>query len=536
MGAVLWDLMLSSGADKTGAPGDNADFLAECADPFGEALRPVVLVRLNDGTGGAPSTLVDLTASHTVLDCTPIKRSREFEFGVVQGQAWVVSFDNSAMQFRDLVDCYCCIQGEFPTSGEKAVFAQGKIAKVSYSTDNTFSIEVHDAIMDVLSMELQRDMMFQDTDWAGPLKAWSTSGGAGSWDGDVNVTVNINGLCADERFLVEFTSSTTYKVILESGDETQTGSTASDTNISNKVWQGVVPGILTIPASGWTGTYQAGDVYVFYTTARRNDGSTSVLSPIGLVINIMDTVCGVAVYDVEAGGYYSNWKFDPANWQAVRSDHDATEVRGFWAAGTRVVQMLQDALKVCHCCIYPASTGQVGLWGMTASSSRSSSLNGEPGIDQYVSVLGAAYEEDIETAISGVTFEYKTLDGEDASFVATNSDTSLRQDRTAVVTCGWRVESIPLESAANIYLNRFSSPRRTYYADATLAGAVVEVGDGITLNEPEIGVTFATTDVVEVTVDLLNNTSQIVAYTDPVLLANYAVVDTDTVGGAKVVW
>ena len=277
-------------------------FTTLAAAPYGEALVPHFYVRLNDGTDGAPSTLVDLSTNGAVLSLNPVKRQRELKFGVIQGQSWVVRVTNPDLSLLDydFVGCNAAVYGAFEGAELEAVFAQGRIDQVSPSIDGTVSFEIHDSVMDLLRFTIPREMGFQNTGWLSPMRTVAKASGSGTYSTTQPLTLNTEADAIDETFIVEFSGSSVFRVILEDGDGTQEGNTESDLNVTNV---GNSTGIVTIPAAGWRGTYSAGDQFVFYTSKAR---TALELTPINMVEHLIDDISGVSVFDVLAGGGIGN--------------------------------------------------------------------------------------------------------------------------------------------------------------------------------------------------------------------------------------
>lgn len=159
-------------------------------------------------------------------------------------------------------------------------------------------------------------------------------------------------------------------------------------------------------------------------------------------------------------------------------------------------------------------------------------LNGDPEAG-VVDIIGTSVRDTLEYAANDVSFEYLSLSGEDAVYTATDDDPSISETRSVVLASGWRVRGEVVQSAANIYLNRFKDARRQYIIDTTLAGVLADVTLGVSVNEPDVGLTVTTSDVTEMSINLLGQTATISTHTDPVAMERYAIVGdatTDPVG------
>ena len=506
-------------------------FIAEASDPKGEALQVKLYVRLNDGTGGAPDTLVTLTTDQSVLSLNPISRRREMQFGVIQGQSWMVRVTNidQALLSYDFAGCWAAIYGGFPVADEWDIFAQGKINKFIASTDGTVSLEIHDTVMDVLNFVLPRDVNFQSTGWVSGIKNVSKASGSGSYDADQALTLNSPGSADDETFVIEFTGSTAFKIILEDGDETQTGNTSADCDVDNVEGD---PNIVTIPSDGWTGTFSSGDQFEFYTAAARTTGTAAELSPVSMVAHLIEVFAGVETYDVLNGAYYTRPLYDIAQWYQLSVDHDNKPISGEWTKGSRLSRPIQDALKLVHGSIFPTRTGQVGIWVPGEESTDPVILNGNPGGD--VDILNMSYLDDNALAVNEVVWEYLDPDGNSATYTAVDDDSELLDARTISISTGWRCPGTVAKDAADKYLIRFASPPRVFTAKTTLTGVLVDLAGGVVFRDAQLSILAEFADAMEVVSDLVNNAAVVTAYTDKLSKANYFILNSSLLDGTDV--
>jgi len=545
MSLLFWQLNNPDAATKSGgADYFSADFISRAADPWGEALSLRVYLRLNDGASGAPGTLVEFDKDgYEVVGLGRINRRREREYGVVQGQAWQVKVYNKdrGLLDYDLPGCWCCVQAGFSDDDVWQTFAQGKVANVQFGTDDTATFEVHDGVIDLLNYSLANDVYFDFYGHGGTLSPYSVATASGSYDTDAG-GIDVNGVMwvylEDEKFVVEFTSAYQFKVVLEDGTETQTGDVFHDLTVANQDGYSVV----ILRAAGWdTSTlYTAGDQFVFYTSAARQGVGTT---PVQVVREVVTDFVGLQVYDVISGAYYGSPFFNETAWseataatsEPLNSVENTYSLRGEWPRGSRAIDMVQDALKLVNGSIYSTPTGQIGIWLLRPSAGAAVALNGDPAAGP-VEIISASINDTLDDTYNAVSLTYKTGNGEDATYDAVDSDPSISETRTAAIRSGWRVRGEVAQSAANIFLNRFKDRRREYVIDATLAGALCDVAYGVSVNEPDLGVTVETTDVTEISVDLGGHVVQIKAHTDPVALTSYARVGDATTdpGGSQV--
>ncbi len=544
-------LMLTEPFDDTvrTTGGFAPEFGAEVSDAYGEQLVPILRIRLNDGAGGTPSTLVlptepppipalsALFGDETMLAVNPIVRKRDVEFGIIQGGAWQIKVTNNNDWFSqyDYRGCWAAINGDLPNLGFSSIFASGKITRVSYETDGTIMFEIQESVMDILNYELPRDIRFQSTGWLSDMSVDQRASGSKSYD-----TTYLTDLDPadynDETFVVEFTTASLYKVILEDGDETQTSLISANLDVDN-----VLGGtnVLRIGSAGWNqagGSYAAGDRFVFYTAGAR---TTTLLTPVWMVSHLLDDVMGLTAYDVTNGAPWPSVRYDSAQWATKSSDfsdHAVFGIQGFWRKGTPYSRLIQDALKVVHGSIFPSQDGRIELWVLDAGAEVSLELNGNPS-EGSVDIISARSEQDMRDVVSEVTFSYLSMtDGAAASFTATDSAPTWLQSRFKAISIGWETQGLAIQSACNIYLSRFKEGIQRQYLTTTLTGAAAEIGKQVRFSDSVIGASSVQSDIVEVAVDLIGNSAAIAAYIDPVVLQDFAKVDVSVVGGTEVVW
>ena len=522
----------------------SAAFQTVASDSRGEALRAKLYVRLNDGVGGIPGTLVEITATQDIISVGDIVQKRERQWGVVQGQAWQVRVTNADLGLLDysLPGCWAALKCGFEDADEWDLFAQGKISRAIPSGDGTLTLEVYDGVMDLLQFSLPRDITFQDSNWASGIQVVETASGSGSYDEATALTVASAPVeTTDETFYIEFTSTTAFKIILEDGDETQTGNTSSDCSVDNVDADTVV----TIPSAGWTGTFAAGDRFVFYTARPR---TAAELSPVGMIAHLIDDVAGLTVYDVLTGANYSSPRYDTSNWSTQSTEYDDCEIGGLWERGSSLAEMIQDALKIVHGAVFPTHTGQIGLWVMQPSTTVSVELNGDPNRGTIDITDTPILEHSLADAVNEVTFEYLSLEGVAASVTKVDGDTPYSDTRAATVSIGWRVESSYVETSCSRYLSRFRLGRQEYTLPTTLKGVLAEAGTAAAITEPMLGVISKNVDVIHLGVRPLDNAVVIKAYVDYAVNDGYFILGdatTDPVGsqlgssgmtGAKPMW
>jgi len=519
----------------------SANWLALAADNYAEAMTTRLSLRLNDGVDGAPSTLLDVTDDgYITLDCNPLTMAREYSYGVIQAQAWIVRVSNADLGLLDydLHDCWCCIEGGFIAADEWEILAQGRVTAVEWTANADVILSVISPSVDLLRWTLPRDIYFQADGWAGNIQTVSKADGSSDYENDFDgdgidegVTVHTEANCRDETFYVEFTASNTYKVIKEDDTEETGLSIAFSNNITSSISSAVC---VTIISTGWDGgTFASGDRYVFYTAEGR---SATELTPVGMIRHLISTVSDLAAYDVQTGAEYGSIEYDSSAWQDAEDSTTNTtvDVEGFWQRGTLISALIQDAMVLVHASIFPVWTGQLGFWMLTTGDTVAVDLNGDPGYTQ-VEILAASRRRDMTDVVNKVEVNYLTLDGVEASVTSIEDDTILQRESKKIINTGWRVDDAVAESLATQYLIRFAEPRIVYDLETTLAGAAAEVGQGATVTDATIGAVGERIDAHQVAIDVMGNSAQITGYPDPVAADVYARVGISDWDGAEVI-
>ena len=520
-------------------------FTALCADAWGEALSVRVSVRLNDGVDGAPDTLVELTDGNTVISLNPVTTKREHAWGVMQAQVWQIRLtdEDGALRGYDLLGCYCALEGEFIDEAESALFAQGTIARVIPDTGASIALEVHSPAMNLLNWELPRDIYFQDTGWAGNIQAMSKDQASSQYTNDYDddgtdegVTVHTASNCRDETYVIEFTTATAYSVTCEDGTP-QTGKQINqDEDITSEGSSGTA---VTIETEGWDQTgsaYAVGDIFVFYTAVAR---SANELSPVYMIEHLIEDVVDLEAYDVATGAAYGSPLYDTSNWTTSGTAAAGDEIGGFWAKGTKISKLIQDALKVVHGAIFVAPTGQIALWVLSPTTEVGVHFNGDPALGTVNLLAPSSIAKDADIAVNRLLVEYLDINsGDDAVIEQVDTDSAFHDVKTTTVSIGWRALGTAVDSSASKYMNRFKGGRTLYTLSATLAGAALDMTQALTITDPVLGLTLEQADVNSIAVDLVRNMVTVEAYADPVTNADYAVVGTSVVDGGDghVVW
>lgn len=492
-----------------------------------------------------PGELVELTSGEAMLRANPVTRKREHRFGVVQPQSWQSEITNASDEIfgMDLAEAWVALRVGFPEADVWETVAQGRIRKISVSTDARITIEARDLLFDVLKSALPRDMHWGAEGWASAMKVYTKDADSEDFindrDGDgadETLPVANEANCLDERIRLVFVSATTYEVRYEDGSVDDNGgafySISSDETIPNSSAAAAV----TIPAAGWssdTGAYSSGDTFFFDTSSGM---ASSDLTPIFAIYNLLTGDYAPKVYDVMSGVWYASPFENASAVIASATNFLSHEIGGTWKEGTSVLELIQDALKIVHGSLFPTPDGRLGLYVLEPSTASAEVLNGDPDRGP-VDIMKATYVDDADETYNRVVYRYKSLGTEvDSFYEAVDENSPFSDDLVEEVEIGWAVSPLAIQSSANKFISRFRGIRRHWTIYANLTGAVVEMARAISIYEPALGADGVKTDVVTSVLNIAGNTSEIHAYTERVAYADYAVVGISVVGGDDLVW
>ncbi len=145
--------------------------------------------------------------------------------------------------------------------------------------------------------------------------------------------------------------------------------------------------------------------------------------------------------------------------------------------------------------------------------------------------------ESLEYVANRVVVNYLTIDGEDAVYETIDDDSPYSDDLVLEINTKWRTRDITARDCGDKALLRFKDMRETVTLETNLEGAVVDVGESISVTDEMIGETGEVRIVSGVAVDALENEATIEAYSDPIVLDGYALVDIDDCDdAAALVW
>lgn len=499
-----------------------------------------------------PSDLIELGGYNTILSTNPFVRKRERKYGVVQGTNQQISISNVDLTYVDnsLPDAWCTVQMGFPNTDEWETVLNGKINGVKTNTNLSCTLDVDDSIMDLLSNGIQRDMTFQNTPWVSEVTVGDKASDSSSYTGTVTFLDSLSGEVRDERYYIKFLDGTTYKIYNESDQPlmdnnegfTETGTTFTysvDNSFSPRQYTTSSSNVFTIPSSGWDGTtFSVGDTYEFTTSYARTTGQTTA---IGMVKHLIEDISNITIYDVLNDEYYSTPLYEIDNWNSVMSGTGGYpaldgQIGGFWSKGSKLIEMIQDALKLEHCSIYPAENGQIALAYMANLQTGTTTINGDPNLGT-VTIISGEVEDSNEDYSNQITVEYFDLEtGEDKS--TTNIEKFRHTTpKEVVINCKWGVEDSLARTCASRALFRFNSTKRTFTLDTTLAGIDVPMTDAIVIEEPFLGAFSEKVIVVEKTIDVNNQALKLIAWNDPLSFLNVAKVGVTTIDNAEeLIW
>lgn len=500
-------------------------FRAAMQERHGERLQPRLTVRLSDGT----ETI--LSDTEHCLNLSPIRRRRERQFGVVQAQSWQATFSNASLfhSGKRLAGCYVRLDIGFPNVGLWQKVAVGKIRAATATTGNQLVVEVQEPLRELVDATLPRDVYFSDTGWLSTVQPERIDDDSQRYDG--SPTASDYSQLEDETFEIEFLSATTFQVT--DGDGNVYGPFNISSDASHGTSQFPLSTLVTIPSSGWSsdsGAYADGDIFVFYAAAPR---AAADLTTIGMVRHLIEDVAAIEAYDFDADDFGTPLS-DIAEWSRVEALVSTDTVEGEWSRGSRIIDMVQQLLKLSHASLYPTPDGKVAIWILEESGASAYELNADPARGD-ISLLSGSLVQELDECYGAVEYTYLALDGQEAAVrrEASASETDAA-GITLSVNVGWRVSGITVAAAVSKALNRFKAAREIYTAKTTLAGGSIGLAEGVTIHEPELDMVGYRSDTTEVALDVLDNSAEIEAWTDPVAIEEYGVIGTMLVGTGTV--
>lgn len=491
-----------------------------------------------------PTDLFELASYEKTIDINPLLRKRERDYGVVQGQKIQLQLSDVELTAMtpSLVNGWVAIQFGFPSYNLWETVYQGRIVNATANSDLTLGVELDEAVMKLLEAKLPRDTYFGRTAWASQIKTDSKASGSTTYNnasGSVTITSSLSASVRDERYSIIFDDATHYRIKNEAGaymmDNTKTfvstGTTfVTSTNAVFSPAHYVVTGsnVLTLSKSGWTTGHTSGDTYSFSTSYPR---TAQELTPLGMVKHLVEDVANVVVYDVMNGAYYTS-PFVDADFFSRNSGTSTGYICGEWKAGSRVIEMIQDALKLEHMSIFPTESGRIGIWSTSDFQTGTTALvNGDPtGVD--VNLIGGSVTDTLSDYANVVVVNYMDVDTGDDVSTQVSYPANVSAPAEMEITVKWRAEDNTALTCASRALYRFSNTKRMYDLNTTLALADVDITKPIAIYDTFIGTNNEKVVVVERAIDINNQQIQLVAWNDPLAALNIAKVGYTAVGSA----
>jgi hypothetical protein len=251
-----------------------------------------------------------------------------------------------------------------------------------------------------------------------------------------------------------------------------------------------------------------------------------------MVRHLIDDVAGIKAYDFDTEAEVSPLH-DSDEWDRVEALVVGDTVGGLWRKGSRIIDMVQQLLKISHASLYPTAAGTVGIWILEASGPGVVTLNADPARGD-IDLLSGAWVEDLDECFGSVEYRYLSMSGEDAVVAASAEET----DAPGVplsISIGWRVRGVTMNAAASKAINRFAKVRPAFVGQTTLAGAVIDLASGVTIREPDLSLDGWRSDTIAVSLDVINNSATVEAQTDPVSVGDYFIIG-ESLLGTGVIW
>lgn len=492
-----------------------------------------------------PTDLFVLSSYEKTINMNPLLRKRERDYGVIQGQKVQLEMSNVELTAMtpSIVNSWVAVQFGYPSYNLWETVYQGRVVSSEANSNLTLNIELDEAVMNVLDRKIDRDVYFDLVPWVSDVKVVSKTSASQSYNntlGGISINSSLSANVRDEQYKIVFDTSTTYRIMNEYGayllDNTkafsETGTTFLTTSAATfSPAHYVVTGanVFTMSSTGWTSgasQYVSGDTFAFATSYAR---TAQQLTPLGMVKHLVEDVAGIVVYDVMNGAYYDSPFVDP-EFFTTNSGTSQGFICGEWKAGSRIVEMVQDALKLEHMSCYPTESGRIGMWSLSDFHTGSTAiLNGNPS-DSIVNLIAGSITESNSDYANIIVVKYLDVD--------TGSEVSTRVEYPAKVTSPvemaidikWRVEDNTALTCASRALYKFNNTKKVYSANATLDLVDVDITHPIAVYDAFLGADGEKVVVVERSLDIQNQQIGIVAWNDPLAYLNVARVGYSNVG------
>lgn len=509
------------------------------ADNWGNAAQLSLIVVARDGTH------VDLTASETIVNVNPVVRQTERFVGIMQGQTFEVELTRS----QDLIippqgydGCWAQLRADFG-AGPVPV-ATGTIHDIAKKSDALLSITFDDPLVQIVGGVFAYNAGLLEDGWAGPIEGEDAQGTYDNQSGGVSIVASNPEELPSGEFRIVFTTTTGFVVYRPDGQLIASGNITTDCMITSG--PPTYESLLLIESDGWdgaTGAYEEGDTFTFGVTAAASD-----LDPASLLQYLVTQHAKIQVYDFQAEEIGATF-YDSAGVWAEQIAARSSEVwQAVFAKGSSVADAIQAILRGTNWALFCAPDGRVALFAPRPDANVVVDLNGDPGLGD-VHVLESSSRDNMRYVANEVRFEYLDASAVERYLIRRDSETPYDQTYPATFDLRpWRLAHAAVRSAAIQTLARLKRARKEFVARGTLAGAGLIPGEIVRLTDSAAGIHGEVVVAAKVTSDFVGDTSEIIAYHDPLAAGGYARVgnfDTNPIGtrigglgdpGAAVVW
>lgn len=478
------------------------------------------------GYNAVTTTIV--TDLEEVLDLSPITFEREREFATVQGQAWQVVLTNiqAADTVRACAGGWARLEVGFVEEDLWATIGVGRLQDVTVSAGGTISIEVEDLMTALVNATLPRKVRFQNTAWVSEIEMVKTDEDSSGYDNEevgAGCEIVSGGAdIADEEIFIEFTSATAFKIVLPSGNQSQTGNISSDCTFTRDGGSGSIK----INKEGWStqpDAYVAGDKFMLTTSRVREDFE---LGAIGMIRHLILDIAGYEVYDFDADEMVTPL-YDAAGWGALVTETIDDTCFGTFDKGARIIDLIQDLLPL-HIAIYPRPTGQIAVWYMLPATGAVTLLSGNHDGGDVTILNDSTAASSMASVYNRVVYKYKTRGSRnDAVYEARDPDKAFGVDLPLEVETQWEINPLSIATAAERALVRFGEVARPYALAMPFYGATIDIGDMVAITDSALGAAMDQAGVTKVSIDPLSCAAYVEAVLEKIMLENYFVIAAD---------
>ena len=480
---------------------------------------------------GEPGTRYDLSTEESIINMNPIKVKRDESVGVSRSAAFQVTttnFTSQAMGQVPIAGAWMTVEAGFPEADEWALVATGKIRKATMNTEGQVTFECYDPIKDIIDGTLQRWLRFDTVSTASPIQTQAIADGSSSYNNS-NAGAGVTGItssAAETRYKIKFDTVNTFKVYNEYDDALGGSySIASDATVTHGGNTYFV-----IQSEGWTQDtagptyhYAIDDEFYFDVALGRHQLN---LQPVHLIKELItsDLFMNLWIYDVYNGAPYDSVFYDEANWDAIEDDYNSYVIRGQFDAGTPIMDVIKQLLRVINGSIYTMPNGQIALFAARPIGGEALVLNGDPSNGQ-VDILSGSAVDDGREMYNIVELEYIDPNTDELTVSARKSYSSpLRTDRILKLDCsGLELPSAMVNAALDLAIRRVSRPPRRYTMRTTLKGMGIDMLTPVQIIEPFVNANI-TALTIEKTLDVMANEVEVTTTIDDYLMGDYAVV------------